>query len=121
MVLRAGFFMKGVRGASHSGAGSRAVREGRGRLGPTPLPPPAQPAGVCGVRVRSSRQVLFQAPGSTGLSVLQEVAAAIFTAPTRTFYRKVQLQAKCQGLAGQLIPGRLPQAKAGTMVVSVGL
>lgn len=71
--------------------------------------------------MRSSRQVLFQAPGLSGLSVLQEVAAAIFTAPTRTFYRKVQLQAKCQGLAGQLIPGRLPQAKAGTMVVSVGV
>lgn len=36
----------------------------------------------------------FQAVEWTGLSVSQEVAVAIFTAPTRTFYRKVQLQYK---------------------------
>lgn len=48
--------------------------------------------------MRSDHQVSFQA--STGISVLQEVAVAIFTTPTRTFYWEVQLQAKCQGLAG---------------------
>lgn len=66
-------------------------------------------------------QVSFPAPRWAGISVLQEVVVAIFTTATRTFYWKVQLQAKCQGLVGQLSPGRLPQAEAGTTAWSVGV
>lgn len=51
----------------------------------------------------------------------EEVIAAIFTTPTRTFYWKVQLQAKCQGLASQLSTGRLPQAEAGATAWSGGV
>lgn len=99
----------------------RAGAEWAALSGPHPTATPSPACRGLWSQSEVESQVLFQAPGLTGLSMLQEVAAAIFTAPTRTLYRKVQLQAKCQGLAGQLIPGRLPQAKAGTMVVSVGV
>lgn len=71
--------------------------------------------------MRPDRQVSFQALTRAGVVVLREVTAAIFTAPSRTFYGKVQLQAKCQGLVGQPSPGRLPQAEAGATAWSGGV
>ena len=99
LSYRGWVFMEGVGGASHRGAGRGAVSGGRARQGflaRCPLTLHAQPSseGLCGVRVRLSPQVQFQAAGWTGLSVSREVAATIFTAPARTFYRKVQLQYK---------------------------
>ena len=78
-------------------AGGQSVGAGQGRvfwLGAPSLHAQPSSEGLCGVRVRLSPQVQFQAAGWTGLSVSREVAATIFTAPTRTFYKKVQLQYK---------------------------
>ena len=91
-------FHGGSGGASHTGAGrGQSVGAGQGRvfwLGAPSLHAQPSSEGLCGVRVRLSPQVQFQAAGWTGLSVSREVAATIFTAPTRTFYKKVQLQYK---------------------------
>ena len=113
--------MERVRGASHAGVGSQ---RGQGRafwLGASSLHAQPSTEGLRGVGVRWSPQVQFQAVGWTGPSVSQEVAAAIFTTPTRTFLQEgtITIQAKCQGLAGQLSPGRLPQLEAGTAAWSV--
>lgn len=93
----------------------------RGVRGPCwapPLPPP-QLAGALW------SQSKIESPGfllGTRINWSARVAGScrsIFTTPTGPFYWKVQLQAECQGLAGQLSPRRRPQAEAGTTAWSV--
>lgn len=48
-----------------------------------------------------------RAPVTTGVSVLQEVADAIFVTPTRTFIGRYNYK-QCQGLTSWLVFGLLP-------------